>query len=212
MATPVSTTLAAALTATAKEIKVASATSFAAGRLIRVNDEWMKVLPNYVSASTLVPVLRGQLGSFQVAHPSGAGVTHGAPEDFGDNPAQDCVILPFHRVTRIVSYGATGAIELPKPGEDLRVILNGTTVCEMTIADPGKELNGCELSILADGTAAHTLTFASGLGGESTGYDVLTYNSGGPVALKFVACGGYWHLYAGVAITGTVTNLTAGIA
>ena len=206
------TTLSAAITATSNALKIASATSVAAGRLIRINDEWMKVLPNYVTASTDVPVLRGQLGSQQLAHPSGATVTHGVAADFGDNPAQDSVILPFHRVTRIVSYGATGAITLPLPGEDLRVILNGTTVCAMTIADPGTELNGCELSILADGTAAHTLTFASGLGGESTSYDVLTYNSGGPVALKFVACGGYWHLYAGVAITGTVTNLTAGIA
>jgi hypothetical protein len=143
---------------------------------------------------------------------NGANVTHGIVSDFSDTPVQGTTFNQYARITRIAQYAAAGAITLPKTGEDLRVILVGTDALAMTIADPGEELDGCELAILSNGTAAHTLTFASGLGGESTNYDVITMNGSGPVCHLFVACNGYWHAYCQPAMTGTVTNIVSGIA
>lgn len=206
------TTLSAAITATAKSLTVASATSVAAGRLLLVDDEIMQVTKGYVTASTTVPVLRGQAGTVASAHPVTANVTHGDAADFDTVPAQAMNSMPHQRVVRIVSYSASGAIDLPKTGEDLRVILNGTSVIAATIAAPPKDIDGSKLTILSNGTAAHTLTFAGGVGGEGSSYDVITQNSGGPCAYDFYACNGVWLIPVAAAMTGTVTNLTAGIA
>ena len=206
------TTLSAAVTVSDTSINLTSLTSVAAGYLILVDDEFMKVSKAYNSANP-VPVMRGQLGTASKAHASGANATHGVASDWASTPAQGSATLGYQRVCRVDSYSAAGAITLPDPGEDLRVVLNGTDALAMTIADPGEEIDGAMMYIVGNGTAAHTLTFASGLGGESTSYDVLTFNSGGPVALgPFIACNGYWNLCCGVAITGTVTNITAGLA
>ena len=206
------TTLSAAVTASDDTITVASATSVAAGRYLRVDDEWMQVTTGYVSASTSVPVVRGLGGTAASAHAASANVVHGAGSDFDSPPAQGPTTLPYQRVTRVVSYSAAGAITLPNAGEDLRVVLNGTSALAMTIADPGDDIDGAQLVILSNGTAAHTLTFASGVGGEGSSYDVITQNSGGPCAYVFYACNGYWLIPVAAAMTGTVTNLTAGIA
>lgn len=205
------TTASSAIAAGDTSIVVASATSVAAGRILIVDDEWMQVTKAYVTASTTVPVLRGLWGSEQAAHPASANVTHGDAADFDGTPVQGSG-FPYQRVTRIHSYSAAGAITLPNAGEDVRAILNGTDVLAMTIADPGKDIDGAQLVVLSNGTAAHTLTFASGIGGESTSYDVITQNSGGPCAYVFYACNGYWLWPTHPAATGTVTNLVAGIA
>jgi hypothetical protein len=207
------TTLAAAVDATQNFITVASATSVAAGRLVKVDDEIMLVHKTYVAASTTVPVLRGTHGTQAFAHPSSANAVHGDAADFDGSPAQGVAgAMSYVPRVRRISYSAAGAITLPNEGETMVAILNGTDALAMTIADPGDDIDGAMLYVLSNGTAAHTLTFASGLGGESTSYDVLTQNSNGPCAYQFVACNGYWLAFVGVAMTGTVTNITAGLA
>jgi len=206
------TYLSAAITATDKTIAVNSATSMAAGRLIRVDDEMMKVSNDYVSASTTVPVIRGILTTKAGAHVASAVVTHGAASDFDSAPAQALGPAVYVRVTRVVSYSASGAIALPTQGEDLRVVLLGTDALAMTIADPGRDIEGAKLTILAAGAAAHTLTFASGLSGASTSYDVITENGNAIVGHDFYACGGYWICPANVPMAGTVTNITGTVA
>lgn len=206
------TTLSTAVALTDKSIVVASATSVAAGRFLLIDDEWMQVTTGYVTAATTVPVIRGLHGSVQRAHPVTANVTHGLASDFDSSPAQGFVTQPYQRAVRVDSYSASGAITLPKSGEDLRVLLNGTSVLAMTIADPPKDIDGAQLVILSNGTAAHTLTFASGIGGESTSYDVITQNASGPCAYVFYAANGFWLWPTHPAATGTVTNIVAGIA
>jgi hypothetical protein len=206
-----STTLSAAITASSGEIVVASATSVAVGRLVLVDDEFMEVAKSYVSASTTVPVLRGRQGTKAGAHVSSAVVTHGLASDFDTPGAQGVTLNQYQRVTRIVSYSATGAIALPKQGEDVIAILDGTDALAMTIADPGRDIEGSSLTILAAGAAAHTLTFASGLGGASTSYDVLTLNGTGLAGTKVYAVGGYWISPVMTAMAGTLTNITATI-
>jgi len=204
------TTLSSAVTDTADEIVVASATSVATGRLILVDQEMMQVTQGWVSGTT-IPVLRGREGTKSSAHAASANVTHGTASDFANPAPGTAITYPTVLTHEVKSYSAAGAISFGAAVVST-AILNGTSVLAMTIADPTKDQDGYELNIVANGTAAHTLTFASGLGGEGSGYDVLTANSGGPVAHKFVACNGYWLIYSQPAITGTVTNLVSGVA
>jgi hypothetical protein len=206
------TTLSAAITPTSDSLVVGSASSVEAGRIILVDDEFMKVSKGYVASSTTVPVVRGLGGTVAGAHPASAKVTHGDAADFDLPGAQGVTTNQFQRVTRIVSYSAAGAITLPQQGEDVIAILNGTDALAMTIADPGRDIDGASLTILAAGAAAHTLTFASGLSGASTSYDVLTLNGTAIAGTKVYAVGGYWVCPAMTAMGGTLTNITASLA
>lgn len=207
------TTLSSAVAVNDNSIVVASATSMAAGRLIRIDDEWMQVVSSYVSGTT-VPVLRGQQGSVVAAHNASANVDHGLGSDFSVAPAgvANSAIVPSQRARRIISLSAAATLSLPASGEDLMVILNGTSVIALTIPVPTKDLDGCELSIIGNGAAAHTLTFTGGLSGAGSNYDVITVNATAPIACKFVACNGLWTAYAQVPIAGTVTNITGTVA
>ncbi len=115
------------------------------------------------------------------------------------------------KAVETLSYSAAGAITLPQPGADMIAYLNGTSILAMTIADPGKALDGSVLSIRGNGAAAHTLTFASGLSGSgaSGSYDVITVNATNPVSLNFVAVNGFWQEFVQTPMAGTVTAITA---
>ena len=205
------TTLTSAVLQSDNQIAVASATSVAAGRFILIDDEWMQVTKGYVTASLIVPVARGLHGSVQCAHVITANVTHGEATDFSTPPGQSFVGQPFQRAVRIVSYTAAGAIALPKSGEDLRVILNGTTGYAMTLAAPTKDLDGCLLTIIANGnTATNTVTIAAGLGGAGGSYDVITFNANGQAGFQIMACNGDWVLLGPMG--GTLTNAQTTVA
>lgn len=208
------TTLSSACAATDKSIVVASATSVAADVLVKIDQEIMKVTKSYVSGTT-VPVLRGLQGTAVVAHPVTAPVIHGIVADWGSQAVQTDVSFPVAGKAEVISsYSATGAITLPSPGSNGIALLNAvsTTILAMTVADPTKEMNGCRLLIASvNGTGAHTITFASGLNGGGSGYDVFTFPAG-PVAIEVIALDEFWYAIAAPAITGTVTLLTGGIA
>lgn len=207
------TTLSGAIGATDNSITVASATGFSAGYFLRIDDEILRVGKSYSSGTTIPISGRGLSGTKAEAHVTSANVVVGTASDFATAGAQVGVAYPLAgRTKSAISYSASGAIALPAPGTDAVAVLNGTSALAMTVADPSKDMDTCELTVIGNGTAAHTLTFASGLSGEGGSYDVVTFNASGPVAMKFVACNGFWYCYAGVAITGTVTNITAALA
>lgn len=190
---------------------VASATSVSPGRLIVIDQENMQVVQSYVSGTT-VGVLRGRDGTAQVAHKSGANVTHGLASDFPNPAPQVETVYRTQRATVVTSISATSTLTLPAAGTDLRVILNGTSVIGLTIPVPTKDMDGTELSIISNGAAAHTLTFTGGLSGAGTSYDVVTVNATAPAAIKCVAANGLWMAYFGPAMGGTVTNLIGSVA
>lgn len=204
------TTLSSAATASAKEIVVASATSVAAGRLVLVDQEMMQVVQSYVSGTT-VGVLRGRGGTAAVAHVASANVVHGASTDFSDPGAQTVVSYPAAGWSKkVISYSAAGAIALPKPHEDTVVVINGTDALAMTLAVPTDDLDGCELFVIANGKAAHTVTAAGGFGLASTSYDVATSNANGQCGLHCIAANGAWVILS--SMTGTLTNFVPAIA
>ncbi len=207
------TTLSSAVAINDTSIKVASATSMAEGRLIEIDGEKMKATKAYVTSSTTVPVIRGLDGSAQLAHPASARVIHGEPSDFGDPGAGTLsTSAPAGRPTKRVSISATGSLTLPQPGENLLVVLNGASAITLTMAVPTKDLDGCELTFVANGAAAHVLTFTGGLGGAGSGYTTVTMNGTKPVAFRAIACNEVWIGLVGIPAAGTVTNVTATVA
>ena len=208
----VETTLSSAVAASAKEIVVASATSVAAGRIVQIGGEIMQVAKNY-SSGTTVPVLRGQMGSIQAAHPASERVVHGDAGDFGTGFSFSAY-TPTGRSRRVVSYTGTTAAtcDLPKPGEDLVVVMNGSAINTLTVPVPTKDLDGCTITLVNSAAAAHVVTFTGGLSGAGSNYDVVTWNASGQAALQVIACNEVWVPVFGPAMGGTVTNLIGSIA
>lgn len=210
----VRTTLSSACQPGDTQIVVASATGFAAGYRIVIDQEVMRVDSSY-SSGTTIPVIRAQDSSAlpTVNHPATAGVVCGVGSDW-PNPGPQAATLTqiAGRVKTIASYSAAGAIALPAAGTDAVAIINGTSVCAMTIAAPSKDMDGCTLTIVSNGAAAHTLTFTGGLSGAGTSYDVFTVNATAPTAIQVVAANSLWMALCQPAMGGTVTNLIGSIA
>lgn len=210
------TTLSSACAAGDKSIVVASATGFAAGYLVRMDQEIAQVSKAYVSGTT-IPLMRGQGGTYANAHPVTCAVQVGAASDtdWGAQAAQTNVQFPIAGKARTTtSYSASGAIALPDPGSDSFAILNAvsTTVLAMTLAAPTRAMDGTVLRIASrNGTGAHTITIEGGLNGAGSGYDVFTFPAG-PVMLELVALDLFWYTPTHPAFTGTVTLLVGGIA
>lgn len=206
------TTLAVACALNDKVVTVTSATGFAAGNLILCDYEVMQVTKEYVSG-TAIPVLRGREGSSQVAHVITANISTGLASDFTNAvPGGPPTTYAAQRGTIIQSITATSTLTLPPAGCDLRVILNGTSVITLTVPVPTKDMDGCMLTIVSNGVAAHVPTFTGGFGGVGSGYTALTVATGARLCIICVAVNGAWNVVSAPAWTGTVTKVTAGIA
>jgi hypothetical protein len=208
------TTNSAAIAAGDASIVVASATGFAAGYLVRVGDEMMRVTGGYVSGTT-IPVLRGQEGTTACAHGVTTGVVVGIASDWNTSiGASTVTAFPLAgKARRISTYGAAGAIALPLPGTDEVAIINGTSALAMTLAVPTKDMDGTLLWIASNGVGAHTVTVASGLSGAGSNYDVLTVNATAPVLIgPLMAVNSLWQCGIAVAMAGNAATITGTLA
>lgn len=204
------TTVSAAVGQLDTFITVASATSIQPNMMGRMNGEWFKVAQNYVSG-TSVPVIRGQDGSAQVAHAVTSNFTFGTANDFNlanQAPAgvADAVTDPAQPAFPLKAYGAAGAIDVRQH----IAIINGTSALAMTLANPTKDMDGQFLFIVANGKAAHTLTYTAGFGNAGGSYDVITFVTGGQACVFAIACNGIWCLVG--QLTGTLTAIAGAIA
>ena len=206
------TTLSSACAVGDTSIVVASATSFAAGRLVVIDGEVMQVTSAY-SSGTTIPVTRGLNGTVTAAHVSSANVTHGLASDFpvAAPGSDDSVLLAARPGRDRRSYSASGAIALPAAGRDMVAIIIGTSALAMTVAAPTKDMDGSILYIVGNGKSASTVTFSGGVGAAGTSYDVATFQNAGQVGVSVMAANGAWVLLNGP-ITGTTTGLSFGIA
>jgi len=188
----VTTTLGAAVAVTDNVIVVASATSLTAGRLIRVDGEWMQINQAYTGGTT-VGVTRGQQGSVTAAHQSGANVMTALASDLAQAPSQvnEGVLYPGQMSVSTTSYSAAGAIAFGLSQWTIAII-NGTAALAMTIANPTKDQDGCYLHIVANGKAAHTVTYTAGLGNGGASFDVGTFSASLAMSSLLVAANGYW--------------------
>lgn len=206
------TTLSSALAANSNSIKVASATGFAAGSLVLIDNEMCRVTQDYVSG-TPVTIHRGLNGTAQVAHAVTSNVTVGLASDFGQPAAGGpSITYQQQRARTISSYSASGALTLPAPGSDAVAVLIGTSALAMTLADPTKDMDGCRLTIIGNGKSASTVTYTTtGFGNAGSSYDVITFQNAGQVAFECMAANGVWVLL-NTPITGTSTAVSVAIA
>lgn len=206
------TTLSSAVASDDTTIRVASATGFGVGYFIRIDDE--DFIQTAAAVGTVIPVRGGINGTARKAHPTTAGVVVGIATDWQTPEDQLSVPYPLAgRARTVASYTAAGAITLPVAGADALAIINGTSALAMTVAAPGKDLEGSMLWISSNGAGAHTVTFTGGLSGAGASYDVITINATAPVTLgPFVAINELWQMCVAVPLAGTVTNITATVA
>lgn len=204
------TTLASAAAATDTSIVVASATSIAADRLLQVGGEMMKVTKGYVTASTTVPVSRGQSGTAQQAHVTATRVIHGDAADWGAAGAGTVAqFAPGGRVRRVRNYQTTASMDLPAPGEDMLVIMHGSAFT-LTVPVPTKDLDGCVVIFAGVASAAYVLEFTGGLNGAGAGYETITNASSSP-AFMVIAVNETWRMLLAGGLTGTATNVVGSI-
>lgn len=185
---------------------LASITGVALGIGIVIDGEEMKVIgPVPAVATTPVPVLRGQEGTFNQVHPIAAQVkilTKPSAQSSGDYPAIGSpgslgLSVPAAPVLERRSYSAAGAIVLPTLGNNMLAILNGVAALAMTIANPSIAQDGARLFVMGNGKAAHTVTYAAGMGNVGATADVVTMAAAQAQALEYVACGGFW-VFSGI--------------
>lgn len=188
------TTLAVACAATDKFLILASATSVAAGRLLRVDQEVMQVTQDYVSGTT-VNVLRGRDGSKTVAHFITSAVTHGLATDFDPPVSPGVTGFPAQRSTVVQSITTTAtSLVLPDAGCDTRVVINLATAATITVPVPTKDMDGDMLWFVSSTVAAHVLVFTGGFGGVGSGYTTLTASTGAQMCVGVIACNGTWNI------------------
>ena len=203
------TTLSGAINANDTLFAVASATGFAVGEYLKIDDEFMMTT---AVSGTNISVQRGVNGTAAVAHVITAGVVTGTGDDFSGGAVATADTYPLAgRQRRVTSRTAAFTVTL-LPGVDQTIVLNGTSVIAVTIPVPTTDMEGDELNIVSNGAAAHTLTFTGGLSGAGSGYDVITINATAPSAFKCVACNALWVAYCQPQMGGTVTNIIGSIA
>jgi len=204
-----STTLSSAVAVSDTTIVVASATGFAAGSFVIIDQELLKVVQTYVSGTT-IGVLRGQNGTVTGAHVASAVVTVGLASDFATPAAEVDITYPTVRARTMTSYTASGAITLPTAGSDTVAVINGTATLTMTIANPTKDMDGCILYVISGGKSVSTVTYTAGFGNAGSSYDVATLPAGGQTAMQMIACNGFWLLLS--PMTGTLTSAVPALA
>jgi hypothetical protein len=196
------TTLAAAATITDKQITVASATSIAVGLLAYVDGEFMQVTKGYVAGSVSVPVLRGQEGTSQIAHATGAQISFfRLSSDLATPGATLDVSSPLAGRGRYASSVTASAAWAPQAGnQDEYVELNGTSVIALTLVSPTRDQSGKIVTFAGNGKAAHTLTYTTtGFGDVGANADLITFGTTQAQCFQMLACGGFWLIVGGFA-------------
>lgn len=212
------TTLAAALSATDRQMSVTSATGFAANQYVKIDEEFFKITSSYTSG-TIIPFIRAQNGTVAVAHVSGANVVTDAissttTSDWnGPNSSTIVAYGLSARRRKVIAYGASGAIALPLAGEDVVAILDGTSTLTMTLAAPLTDSDGAVLTVIGNGKSASTLAVSStaGIGNAGSGYQTITFQNAGQVSMQFMACNGQW-VALNTPITSTTTKISVAIS
>ena len=175
-----STTAAEAITAIAQDFLLTSVTGLAAGDLLKVDSEFMRVTA--VDSTTVrVWVERGMNGSLAVAHNALALAVFGDMEDFPPIP-------PWHLYT----YGANGAITV---GPGIHRVVKGSAA-SLTLRAPRADEEGLTFQVVAASAFGHNIALDSGYFNGS-GDPQITLNGAIGDMVELVALGGSWAVSLG---------------
>ena len=181
------TTISAAVSADALIIPVTSASGFAAGNFLRVDNEFMQVVS--VSGTNVSVRSRGDFGSAAVAHNILAPATTGLTSDLPDFPVGQVAQVDPNGQT-IVAASVDGALSIPN--QNTLVLVQKAGVCAMTLAGPTAAQDGLVLTILSATANAHTVTYTAGFYGDTTSSDVATFAAKVGASMTIQAQGGKW--------------------
>ena len=113
---------------------------------------------------------------------------------------QNGTVTTTHAASANVTHGAAADFTVPSPGtSNLKPGLIAFTTTSYY------------LNIVANGKAAHTVTYTAGLGDAGSGYDVGTFDGSGQCALLLVAANSSW-VPASSPMSGTLTAIDVAIA
>lgn len=170
-----STTLSAALTKTQTSFTVTSATGFAAGYLLRVDDEFLLISG---VVGTQIEAQRGYLGTDAIAHGILSIAVAGPAKDFA-------TVTP----ARMYTYGVSGALTA-KQGYH-RLMKAG--VGAMTLTAPTADQEGDKMLVVSGTAQAHTITLGSGYFNAATN-NVCTYGGAIGDFVELQAMNGSWNV------------------
>lgn len=185
------TTISAAVSADALIIPVTSATGFAAGNFLRVDNEFMQVVS--VSGTNVSVRSRGDFGSAAVTHNILAPATTGLTSDLPDFPVGQVAQVDPNGQT-IVTASVDGALTIPT--QDTLILVQKAGVCAMTLANPTTAQDGLQVTILSGTANAHTVTYTAGFYGDTTSSDVATFAAKVGASMTIKAQGGKWGVVA----------------
>lgn len=187
------TSLAAAFGANDRIFQATSATGATVGGYYKIDEEIGIVAE--INGTAITTKRRGNEGSKAVAHNILAPVTFFLPADTPTLGKGETVPGPGNR--EITSYGASGAITLPK--RDTVALITKATAAAMTLENPSKLSDGILLTIVSTTAAAHTVTLVTGVVGSSAS-DVFTFTAAVGAAIQLMSYKGLWaHISTGLA-------------
>jgi hypothetical protein len=193
------TTLAADLAANSNKMTLTSGTGFAAGQIVKVDGEYMRVVS--VSGAVVKVAQRGYNGTVAQAHDilSTVITTTDNTDWTALQMGADTDRPPF--VDDVISVGENGTIACPTRNTTI-MLTKATALSTTTLADPPKDRDGLRLVVTSATDAAHviTSTFADGTTGAHT---TATYQAFNGASMTLIAQQGTWNTSAleNVAIT-----------
>lgn len=182
------TTLATAAGSNDMSIKVTSATGFAAGNIIRVDNEIMA--QTGAASGTSIPVRRGIEGTSAIAHGILADVVTGLPGDYPNPPPAQVTFVPVDAAR--VTLGVDTTLSSTDFVQDTTFVLTKAGVCAITLGAPSKAQNGVRIGFRSNTANAHTVTYTAGFYGDTTSSDVATFAAKVGASCTFEANGGAW--------------------
>jgi hypothetical protein len=185
------TTLAAACGAADLTLRLTSVTGAVVGAPLKIENEYVGAVLSIVSPFVTVRD-RGAEGTLAVAHNALAPVNlAAAASDFIAIPAGSTNQVPPFR-ERVQYYSVNGAIALPD--QNTTVILNKAGVAAMTLADPTRDMEGLEMTIMAGTAQANTVTYTTGFNGGGAATDVGTFGGAIGDNFRIKAVLGVWNV------------------
>ena len=205
------TTLASAALLSDQTINVTSATgitvpNFTSGTgitVLYIDFEYMVAL---TVSGTIIGVLRGQYGTNQAAHVSGAQVQIGLPSDFIVNQSysnrETDVILITGGINQPAVFFSGSADAIPASVPGFYVVKTGSADL-MTLAAPPVSAEGNIVQVWSDTAFAHTITATSLIAAGVALKTTVTFPAFRGAGVMLRACNGVWHLLSG---GGSATN------
>lgn len=190
----VATTLSSAAASGDLTIRVASATGALKGNVINIDGEYLVQTADAVG--TVIPVRRGDQGTYNQAHVSGAVVLMGLASEFPPAPPGSVTVRPVAPNWSVASQNAAGAVTVPTTLQNVFLKLKAGSGAALTIADPGYGVEGVEMILQAEDAQAYTLTNTTGFNGGGGGADVATFGGAVGDNIHLKAVSGTWKTIA----------------